>query len=242
MRLKQGVPIENNRAEVICFIRSPIRWGAKEAQWLSAKDGEKPDLNTRTNILRLLAAAELATARGCSLWLVEGWRIHSYERPNGTSVLLRGSAMGGMLLRALRREGLLDILPVLRLKPRSRCTVQEVDAFMAEAQVRGEVIAVAGPSCPSACRMARLFRRRHGIEVQSVSIAEKRAVLELLSNDKQKKLALKCFPSTQEQLINGVSEGVNWGLHLISELLRPVLGFSLELRLATKLRQDKAQS
>jgi hypothetical protein len=193
----------------------------------------------RQNFRRLFAAARLAEAEGGRLVLVEGFRGNRVVRASGAERFATGSWVFALMLRALRRRGLVAAgLAPMRANV-SRCTSEEAEGIAAlAAGVR--VVGVTSLPCPSATRARRYL----------ASVAPGAAVLtpeQALARTPAPAGAVADFwkataPRRSEIALAPIVEAPNWGVHALSEIARLVVRQgSLERRLAHVLRPDRAR-
>lgn len=250
-----GVVTPSHRATLVApFCHSPIRLRASHRR-LFERDLPQPDfeallrttsIQVRQNLSRIFVAALLAEKLHAVLAFVEGWRCHEIERPRPRRRrVLTGSRMSHLLLRMLRRRGILRTgLQTVR-REASRCTLEEVQALAALLPdgADGDVVGIAGLCCPSAARAARYLRAATSIPSRVFTPSKALARWGVSLDPSQEGLMRATSLRPYEVVHAVVFEGVNWGIHAVSETERALRGSRepLELRLARALRRDRLQ-
>ena len=197
----------------------------------------------RQNLRRLYAASRLAEASGGRLVLVEGWRSNVVLRPQRRPPrAITGSWTFALLLRLLRRRGLVRLTDAPIRRDESRCTWEEARAIAAVAASlpgRTAVIGISDSPCPHASRAARYLRSAApGASV----LTPGQALVRSLRPPTEAEAALwqALAPTPAEGLSAPLLEAPNWALHLASELLHGVLGGTpAEVLIARLLRRDR---
>ena len=197
----------------------------------------------RQNLRRLYAASRLAEAAEGRLVLVEGWRCNLVLRPRGRAPrAVTGSWTLALLLRLLRRRGLVRLTDAPIRRDESRCTWEEARAIAAVAVGFPGPAAIMGISdspCPDPRRAARYLRSAApGASVLTPGQALGRALRP--PTEPQAALWQALAPTLAETLRAPLLEAPNWALHLASESLRGLLGGTpAEVRIARVLRRDR---
>lgn len=229
------------------FFRASVRIGPAEralfARSLSPSDFERAvgsmETIPRQNLRRLFAAASLAEATGARLALVEGFRSNRILRPGGRSPrFVAGSWIFALMLRLLRRRGLVGrFAPPVR-RELSRCTSEEAAAFI-DLAAGAPITGVADDACPSVARARRYLRAApRGSEVLMPGHALGRAGGPL--SPAQAAFWQATAPNSVESRKAPFVEAPNWAVHLLSEATTRCFGAEpLERRLAHLLRPDR---
>ena len=200
----------------------------------------------RQNLRRLYAASRLAEASGGRLALVEGWRSNVVLRPRGRSPrAVTGSWTLALLLRLLRRRGLVRLERATIRREESCCTWEEARAIAAVAASLGAPTAVIGISdspCPHPDRAARYLR---SVAPGGSVLTPEQALARSSRPPTEAETALwqALASRTAERLCAPLLETPNWALHLASESLHGLLGGTpAEVRIARALRRDRTRA
>lgn len=208
--------------------RADVERAVRQAHWI-----------VRDDLRRLAAAAWLAESTGDPLAFVEGFRSNRViGRPGGRARFVTGSWMFGLMLRLLRRRGLVGPAVAFLRRDISRCTSEEAEALVRLA-AGSPITGVAGDVCPSAARARRYLRHAaRGTEVLTPGHALGRAGVVL--SPEQASFWQATAPRGAEVWGASFVEAPNWALHVLSEATRRAFGRQpLERRLARVLRPDR---
>jgi hypothetical protein len=215
--------------------------GVPDAEFLEAL--RRAPAILRQNLRRLYAASRLAEASGARLVLVEGWRSNVVLRPRGRPPrAVTGSWTLALLLRLLRRRGLVRLTDAPIRRDESRCTWEEARAIAAVAAslpAPATVIGISDSPCPDARRAARYLR---SAAPGATVLTPGQALVRSLRPPTEAGDALwrALAPTSAEKLSAPLLEAPNWALHLASESLHGLLGgMPAEVRIARMLRRDR---
>jgi hypothetical protein len=219
-------------AERALFVRGRVR-----AEWDTAVEATPAIF--RDDLRRLAAAAWLAESTGDRLAFVEGYSSNAIiRRPGVAPRFVTGSWVFSLMLRLLRRRGLIGRSTAPLRRDISRCTSEEAEALVRLAEGVA-IIGVAGDVCPSARRARRYLREAaRGTEVLTPGHALGRAGVAL--TPEQASFWQATAPRGVEVWGAPLVEGPNWAVHALSEVTRRAFGQRpLERRLARVLRPDR---
>jgi hypothetical protein len=193
----------------------------------------------RDNLRRLAAAAWLAEATGDRLAFVEGFRSNRIiRRPDRPPRFVTGSWIFGLMLRLLRRRGLVGRVTAPLRREISRCTSEETQALLRLAE-GSPVVGVAGDVCPSSSRARRYLRdapRRSEILTPGHALGRAGVLL----SPERASFWQATAPRGAEVWGAPFVEAPNWALHVLSEATRAFFGQRpLERRIAHVLRPDR---
>ena len=232
------------------FWHSPIHLPA-EGRQLFRRDLAAPTFEAavraapvpvRQDIARLLAASLLAERNSGVLICVEGWHHNAVERRHGRPPhVMTGSRFCGLMLRMLKRRGLVDRRLRLVRRDHSVCTMEEVEAIGATAQAlhpASRIRAVAGFYCPSAGRADSYLRQVTAGRGRAWGPRAALRAAGIHLTEAQDGLLRASRLRVPELLAGSLLESINWAVHAVSAIwgFMARSGRPLEVRIARRLR------